>query len=75
MKEAALLAQLSPEDLITQINEGSLVAVKVADEAQENYIIEEYDLDAFLKKNPLMHYGLRAKMTKMIPKRNRVDPQ
>jgi hypothetical protein len=50
MKEAALLAQLSPEDLITQINEGSLVAVKVADEAQENYIIEEYDLDAFLKK-------------------------
>ena len=50
MKEAALLAQLSPEDLITQINKGSLVAAKVADEAQENYIIEEYDLDAFLKK-------------------------
>lgn len=50
MKEAALLAQLSPEDLIARINEGSLVAAKVADEAQENYIIEEYDLDAFLKK-------------------------
>ncbi|MDA9989409.1 hypothetical protein N9E48_01165 [Paracoccaceae bacterium] len=50
MKEASLLAQLSPEDLMTQINEGSLVAVKVADEAEENYIIEEYDLDAFLKK-------------------------
>jgi hypothetical protein len=50
MKEAALLAQLSPEDLIAQINEGSLVATKVADESEENYIIEEYDLDAFLKK-------------------------
>ena len=50
IKEAALLAQLSPEDLIAQINEGSLVAAKAADEAEEKYFIEEYDLDAFLKK-------------------------
>jgi hypothetical protein len=50
LKEAALLAQLSPEDIMIQINQGSLIAKKAADEAEEKYFIEEYDLDAFLKK-------------------------
>ena len=46
LKEAALLAQLSPEDLIIEINKGSLVA----EVAEDEYKIEEYDLDAFIKK-------------------------
>jgi hypothetical protein len=50
LKEAAMLAQLSPEDLVTEINKGSLVAAQAVDQAEEDYIIEEFDLDAFLKK-------------------------
>ena len=50
LPEAALLAQLSPEDLILEINNGSLVGVKSTDEAEDIYTIEDYDLDAFLKK-------------------------
>jgi hypothetical protein len=50
LPEAALLAQLSPEDLILEINNGSLIAAKVDDEAEDTYKIEDYDLDAFLKK-------------------------
>ena len=46
LENAALLAKLSPEDLTIEINKGSLVAV----ESDGNFIIEEYDLDAFLKK-------------------------
>ena len=47
LKEAALLAQLSPEDLITEINKGSLVAVENTDGSEERYTVEECDLDAF----------------------------
>ena len=50
LKEAALLAQLSPEDLIIEINKGSLVAEEAEDQAEDVYKIEEYDLDAFIKK-------------------------
>ena len=46
LKKAALLAKLSPEDLIVEINKGSLIALKV----DQSYTIEECDLDAFLKK-------------------------
>ena len=50
LKEAALLAQLSPEDLMIEINNGLLVATEAADQSEDSYLIEEHDLDAFLKK-------------------------
>ena len=50
LKEAALLAQLSPEDLMIEINKGSLVASEAADLSEDSHLIQEHDLDAFLKK-------------------------
>jgi len=75
LPEAALLAQLSPEDLILEINNGSLVGVKSTDEAEDIYTIEDYDLDAFLKKKSFDALGPEGVTVKVILKNPSAGPQ